>query len=106
MGFDSKSSKTNLGPFPNTKWQILSVIPKPNTPFKAVYLTFQPDGTLAMTTESPDGKISTSIQKYSVVGDSMLLSKPGTTTNVKFRVDGSTMHVDTARFSIVLERVN
>jgi len=106
FGEDSKSSKTNLGPFPNTKWQILSVVPKPNTPFKTVYLTFQPDGTLAMTSESPDGKITTSFQKYSVVGDSMLLSKPGSTTNVRFKVDGSTMHVDTSRFSIVLERIN
>ena len=106
LGMDSTSPKTNLGTFPNTKWQILSVVPKPNTPFKSVYLTFQPDGTLAMTTESPDGKISTSFQKYSVVGDSMLLSKPGSTTNVRFKVDGNTMHVDTVKFSIVLERVN
>jgi len=106
MGLDSKSPKTNLGPFPNTKWQILSVVPKPNTPFKAVYMTFQPDGTLAMTSESPDGKISTSFQKYSVVGDSILFSKPGSATNVRFKVDGSTMHVDTGRSSIVLERIN
>jgi hypothetical protein len=106
FGEDSKSPKTNLGSFPNTKWQILSVVPKPNTPFNTVYLTFQPDGTLAMTTESPDGKVSTSFQKYSVVGDSMLLSKPGSTTNVRFKVDGNTMHVDTSRFSIVLERIN
>ena len=36
----------------------------------------------------------------------MLLSKPGSTTNVRFKVDGGTMHVDTSRFSIVLERIN
>jgi hypothetical protein len=95
-----------LGPFPNTKWQILSVVPKPKTPFNSMYLAFQPDGTLIMTTESPDGKISTSVHKYSVVGESMLLSKPGSSTNVRFRVDGNTMHVDTGRASIVLEKVN
>jgi hypothetical protein len=101
-----KPQAAQLGTFPNTKWQILSVVPKPNTPFKSVILTFQTDSTLVMTTESPDGKISTSFQRYSVVGDSMLLSKPGSTTNVKFRTDGNTMHVDTSKFSIVLERVN
>jgi hypothetical protein len=102
----TKSSPTDLGPFPNTKWQVLSVVPKPNTQFTAMYLAFQPDGSLAITTESADGKISTTFQKYSVVGESMLLSKPGNTTNVRFRVDGGTMHVDTGRASIVLERLN
>jgi hypothetical protein len=111
FGEDSTPSKTksapaNLGPFPNTKWQVLSVVPKPNTQFTTMYLAFQPDGSLAITTESADGKISTTFQQYSVVGESMLLSKPGSTTNVRFRVDGGTMHVDTGRASIVLEKVN
>jgi hypothetical protein len=111
FGEDSTSSKTrsssaNLGPFPNTKWQVLSVVPKPNSQFTAMYLAFQPDGTLAITTETADGKASTTFQKYSVVGESMLLSKPGSTTNVRFRVDGGTMHVDTGRSSIVLEKIN
>jgi hypothetical protein len=107
--FDEPKQKppgSTLGPFPNTKWQILSVVPKPNTPFTAMYLAFQPDGTLAITTESADGKTSTSFQKYNVVGESMLLTKPGSSTNVRFRVDGNTMHVDTGRASIVLEKIN
>jgi hypothetical protein len=102
----SKSSPANLGPFPNTKWQVLSVVPKPNTQFTAMYLAFQPDGTLAITTETADGKASTSFQKYSVIGESMLLSKQGSATNVRFRVDGGTMHVDTGKASIVLEKIN
>lgn len=102
----TKSSAGNLGPFPNTKWQVLSVVPKPNTQFTAMYLAFQPDGNLVITTESADGKINTTFQKYSVVGESMLLSKPGSTTNVRFRVDSGTMHVDTGRASIVLEKIN
>lgn len=111
FGEDSTPSKTksfpaNLGPFPNSKWQVLSVVPKPNTQFTAMYLAFQPDGNLAITTETADGKINTTFQKYSVVGESMLLSKPGSSTNVRFRVDGGTMHVDTGRASIVLEKIN
>jgi glucose/arabinose dehydrogenase len=111
FGEDSKpakttSSKADLGSFPNTKWQVLSVVPKPNTQFTAMYLAFQPDGSLVITTESADGKINTTFQKYSVVGESLLLSKPGSSTNVRFRVDGGTMHVDTGRASIVLEKIN
>lgn len=99
-------STTQLGPFPNTKWKITSVVPKPEKAFKSITFSFQPDGTMVETTEEPDGKIVTSKQKYVVQGATMLLSKPGSNTNVRFRIDGNTMLVDTGVYSVILEKVN
>jgi hypothetical protein len=58
------------------------------------------------TTEESDGKVVTSTQKYRVQGATMLLSKPGANTNVRFRIDGKTMLVDTGVYSIILEQQN
>jgi hypothetical protein len=81
MGSKPTVPAEQLGPFPNTKWKIT-------------------------TTEEPDGKVVTSTQKYRVQGATMLLSKPGANTNVRFRIDGKTMLVDTGVYSIILEQMN
>jgi hypothetical protein len=58
------------------------------------------------TTEESDGKVVTSTQKYRVQGATMLLSKSGANTNVRFRIEGKTMLVDTGVYSIILEQQN
>jgi hypothetical protein len=106
MGGKPSVPAAQLGPFPNTKWKISSIIPKPEKAFKSISFSFQPDGTMVETTEEPDGKIVTSTQKYQVQGATMLLSKPGANTNIRFRIDGNTMLVDTGVYSIILEKMN
>ena len=49
-----------LGPFPNTKWKITSIVPKLEKVFKSISFSFQSDGTMLETTEEPDGKVVTS----------------------------------------------
>lgn len=106
MGSKPSVPAVQLGPFPNTKWKISSIVPKPEKAFKSISFSFQPDGTMVEMTEQPDGKVLTSTQKYVVQGATMLLSKPGANTNVRFRIDGNTMLVDTGVYSIILEKVN
>lgn len=106
MGGTSKPPASQLGPFPNTKWKITSIVPKPEKAFKSIIFSFQNDGTVVETTEEPDGKIITTTQKYQVQGATMLLSKPGANTNIRFRIDGKTMLVDTGVYSLILEQMN
>jgi hypothetical protein len=106
MGGKTSVPAAQLGPFPNTKWKVTSIVPKPEKAFKTISFSFQPDGTVVETTEEPDGKIITSTQKYQVQGATMLLSKPGGNTNIRFRIDGNTMLVDTGVYSIILEKIN
>jgi hypothetical protein len=106
MGDTAKAPPAQLGPFPNTKWKITSIVPKPAKAFKSISLSFQPDGNLLETTEYPDGKIETSTNKYSVLGATLLISKPGNNTNMRYRIDGKTMLVDTGVYSIILEQTN
>jgi hypothetical protein len=106
MGSKPSVPAAQLGPFPNTKWKITSIVPKPEKAFKSIMFSFQNDGTVVETTEEPDGKIITSTQKYQVQGATMLLSKPGANTNIRFRIDGNTMLVDTGAYSIILEKIN
>jgi hypothetical protein len=106
MGSKSTPPAAQLGPFPNTKWKITSVVPKPEKAFKSITLSFQPDGNVVETTDYPDGKVETSTNKYTVVGSTLLISKPGNSTNARFRIDGNTMLVDTGVYSIIFEKVN
>jgi hypothetical protein len=106
MGSKPTVPAEQLGPFPNTKWKITSIVPKLEKVFKSISFSFQSDGTMVETTEEPDGKVVTSTQKYRVLGATMLLSKPGANTNVRFRIDGKTMLVDTGVYSIILEQMN
>ena len=106
MGDTPKVPPAQLGPFPNTKWKITSIVPKPTKAFKSVLLSFQSDGNVVETTEYPDGKTETSTNKYSVLGATLLISKPGNNTNMRYRIDGKTMLVDTGVYSIILEQMN
>jgi hypothetical protein len=106
MGSKATPPSAQLGPFPNTKWKITSVVPKPEKTFKSITLSFQPDGNVVETTDYPDGKVETSTNKYSVVGSTLLISKPGNSTSSRFRIDGNTMLVDTGVYSIILEKIN
>jgi len=106
MGNRSTTPAATFGPFPNTKWRVTSIIPKPEKAFKSISFSFQSDGTVVETTEEVDGKVVTSTQKYRVQGTTMLLSKPGVNTNVRFGIDGDTMTVDTGLYSVVLEKIN
>jgi hypothetical protein len=106
MGGTPKTPASQLGPFPNTKWIITSIVPKPEKVFKSISLSFQTDGNVMETTEYPDGKIETATHKYSVLGATLLISKPGNATNMRYRIDGKTMLVDTGVYSIILEQVN
>lgn len=106
MGSKPAVSAAQLGPFPNTKWKITSIVPKPEKTFKSITFSFQSDGTMVETTEQPDGTVLTSAQKYVVQGATMLLTKSGANTNVRFRIDGNTMLVDTGVYSVILEKVN
>lgn len=106
MGSKSAPPAAQLGPFPNTKWKIASIVPKPEKTFKSIIFSFQPDGNVVETTDYPDGKVETSTNKYTVVGSTLLISKPGNSTNARFRIDGNTMLVDTGVYSIIFEKVN
>lgn len=106
MGSKAAPPAAQLGPFPNTKWKIASIVPKPEKIFKSIIFSFQPDGNVVETTDYPDGKVETSTNKYTVVGSTLLISKPGNSTNARFRIDGNTMLVDTGVYSIIFEKVN
>ncbi|OPY75762.1 MAG: hypothetical protein A4E65_03443 [Syntrophorhabdus sp. PtaU1.Bin153] len=106
MGKTLPLSAAELGPLPNTKWKVASIVPKPQRAFRSISLSFQVDGNMIETTEEPDGKVVTATQRYRVLGSTMLLSKPGANTNVRFRIDGKTMLVDTGVYSVILERID
>ena len=52
MGSKSTVAAEQLGPFPNTKWKITSIVPKPEKNFNSISFSFQSDGTMVETTEN------------------------------------------------------
>ena len=53
----------------------------------------------------PDGKVEMSEETYRVVGDTLIVNKPGYLINAKYRITGDEMIVSAQDFSAVLKRL-
>ena len=60
---------------------------------------------MVTTTTRPDGKVEMSEETYRVVGDTLIVNKPGYLINAKYRITGDEMIVSAQDFSAVLKRL-
>jgi uncharacterized protein YcfJ len=108
----SQATKANnydhseVGPLGGTKWQVMSIAPKDRVPaFTSKIVEFGPRGHVTTTTTFPNGKVEVFKETYRVVGDTLIVNKPGYLINAKYAVKGNEMVVDAQDFSAVLTRL-
>ena len=53
----------------------------------------------------PDGRVEVSDETYRVVGDTLIVNRPGYIINARFTVSGGQLTVSAERFSAVLNRL-
>lgn len=93
-------------PLANTSWKVTSIVPNdPNRPFKSWQVHFRSDGTLLSSKVLPNGAVNEQVERYRVVGSTLIINQDDYVINSRFRVEGRRMYMDTAEHSMVLERI-
>jgi hypothetical protein len=101
------TTHNEVGPLGNTKWQVRSVTTaKPLAPYASKLVDFRPDGHVITTTTTSDGKVEVFDESYRVVGDTLIINKPGYLINAKFKIDGQELILTDPGFSAVLTRLS
>ncbi|MHC5004098.1 MAG: glycine zipper domain-containing protein [Planctomycetota bacterium] len=99
-------SHTEVGPLGGTRWKIVSLEPREKVPaFASKIVEFGRDGHVITTTTTADGRVETSNEIYRVVGNTLVINRPGYIVNGKYLVEGRQMIVDAGDFRAVLERL-
>ncbi len=95
----------DCGPLANTVWQVVSVTPKPKRPFASKVGKFNPDGTVSVTTVYEDGRTETHVERYRVVGHTLIINQDNYVLNWRFSIQGNQMYIDTGEYSVALQRI-
>jgi hypothetical protein len=95
-----------LKPLAGTTWQVISIVPKQEKPYKSVVSHFRHDGTVVTTKTNQNGKVETLHEQYRIVGSTLIISKPDYVENAKFRIEGDRLTIDYGNGSVVMQRVS
>jgi hypothetical protein len=96
----------DVGPLGGTRWQIISLNPLDIAPpYTSKIIEFRPDGRVITTTTKPDGEVEVFDERYRVVGNTLIVNKPGYLINARYSISGQEMIVSAERFSAVLKRL-
>ena len=88
-----------------TKWKVVSLVKKEPSPYTAMFVEFKPNGEVVTTRHEPGGTMTITEERYRIVGDTLIINKPGYVINAKYKVSGNQMTVDCLQFNAVLQRV-
>jgi hypothetical protein len=92
-------------PLTGTKWKVVSLV-KPDAPeYTSIFVEFKPDGEVVTTRHEPGGTMTVTEERYRIVGDTLIINKPGYIINAKYQVQSNQMVVDCQQFRAVLERI-
>lgn len=99
-------SQDETKPLAGTTWQVLSIEPKPERPFRSVIVHFRPDGFVITTNTDMNGTVDTVTEQYRIVGSTLIIYKPDYVVNERFRLDGNKLMIDYGDGSVVLQRIS
>ena len=97
---------TEVGPLGGTRWLVADISPKSRvTPYISKIIEFRPYGRVITTTTNPDGTVDVTDERYRVVGDTLVVNKPGLLINAQYGISGDQMIVSAEDFRAVLKRM-
>lgn len=89
-----------------TRWNLVSLSPRDIAdPFVSKIVEFRSNGRAVTTTTYADGTVENFNESYRVVGNTLIVNKPGYIINAKFKVAGDQLIVNAENFSAVLKRL-
>ena len=103
---EAAKATPEVAPLGGTKWRLASVsTPEPLPAYVSKVIDFRPDARVITTTTKPNGQIEVFDESYRVVGSTLIINKPGYLVNAKYRVEGTRLLIDDAKFHAELERL-
>jgi hypothetical protein len=101
-----KPTHDEVGVLGGTRWNLVSLNPKDAAPpYVSKIIEFKPNGRIITTTTKPDGRVEVFDESYRVVGDTLVVNKPGYLINARFGISGNQLAISAAEFSAVLRRL-
>jgi len=95
-----------VGALGGTRWIVISLNPKDAVPgYTSKIVEFKTNGRVITTTTKSDGHVEIFDETYRVVGNTLVINKPGYLVNARFGVSGNQMTVSAENFSAVLMRL-
>ena len=73
--------------------------------YKSIIVEFKPNGEVVTTRHEPGGTMTVTEERYRIVGDTLIINKPGYIINATYQVQGNQLVIDCEQFHAVLERV-
>lgn len=92
-------------PLAGSRWRVTSITPRPARPHQDWTIHFRSDGTALNTKIDPDGRVVEEVERYRVVGATLILNQDDYLINARFRIEGNRMYMDTGEQSIVMQRL-
>lgn len=88
-----------------TKWKVISLDMEDKPDYETITVEFKTDGEVVTTRYEPGGTMTITEERYRIVGDTLIINKPGYLINAKYQVRGNQMTVDCQQFRAVLQRI-
>lgn len=102
----SAPTHSEVGSLGGTRWSLVSLNPRDAAPaYKSKVIEFQNNGRVFTTTTLEDGSVETWDETYRVVGDTLIINKPGYLINARYKISGNELVVSAENFSAVLKRL-
>ena len=99
-------SHNQVGPLGNTRWEVVSLAPRDYFgPYESKIIEFKGNGRVVTRTTLQDGSVDVYNEHYWVVGQTLIVNRPGYIINAKFGIDGDQLIVDSDDFRAVLKRI-
>ena len=102
----SMGQAPETGAFGGTKWKAVSMTPPPDPPYETYIVEFGQDGKLTSTETFADGTKKTDLENYRVVGDTLIINKPGYIINAKYTLQNKRLKVMLDDYNAEFMQVN
>ena len=106
---DKKAAKTHdmsqPTPLTGTKWKVVSLVKADAPAYTAIFVEFRPDGKVVTTRHEPGGTMTVTEERYRIVGDTLIINKPGYLINAEYQISGDELIVNCEQFRAILRRV-
>ena len=106
---DKKAAKTydmsQSTPLTGTKWKVVSLVKADTPEYTAIFVEFKPDGKVVTTRHEPGGTMTVTEERYRIVGDTLIINKPGYLINAEYKIFGEELIVNCEQFRAVLKRI-
>lgn len=98
---------SEVGPLGGTRWKVTSVNPQGAWgTYTSKVVEFGPTGRLMVTTTNTDGSVDVTNEHYRVVGNTLIVNRPGYLVNGRYAIQEGQLIVDIEKSSIMLQRLN